>query len=321
MVLSKFRLLLLSTFIITAYTLSAQTPDVTIRLYDEDIYFPDSEIELYITIQNETPETQRFRLADDRAYNVEFLIYDDQGRRIEPEGDVIIEGGVNQVYYRTISLEPGDYFSFVETLSETIQLERPGLYSVSVAFYPELKGLSRQAAIHSNTITLSIRPGETPEERTEERFQAIAVRELQRQQLSPDDTVRYLLDARRESNWDRFFLYLNLEKLYRQEPDRDRRYRREMSEAEQRERLDEFRQELIEQSDPRDTGLTVVPDSYRIERTTYTPTEGTVVAELHFDFDRYRERKRYIYRLERRNGFWEIIGYDVTNLPNEALTP
>ena len=153
----------------------------------------------------------------------------------------------------------------------------------------------------------------------QERFVAVAEQELQRRQLPPDETVRYMIEARRQGNWDRFFLYLNVEKLFRQSDARDRRYTRGASEAAQREMLDEYRQELQNASTPADTALTVVPDSYRIIETSYRPTQGSVVVELYFDFDRYRERKRYTYQLERRNGFWEIIGYSVTNLPNEAL--
>jgi hypothetical protein len=312
-------LLLLCVFILSAFSLAAQEPSVTIRLFNEDIYFPDSVIELYITIQNETSSTQHFRLADDRSHNLDVEVRSDRGHRIEPESHGTTPDRLNQVYYRTVSLEPGDHFSFVERLTDYVTLREPGIYTVSVRFYPELSMVPEQDTLQSNTLTVTLRPGETPQRRIEERFQAIAVTELERRQLSPDDTVRYMLEARRQSNWEQFFLYLNLEKLYRQAPERDRRFRRELGEEAQRQLLDAFRTELVEQSDIRNSDLTVVPDDYEIMRTTYTPVEGTVVAELLFDFDRYRERKRYTYRLERRNGFWEIIGYDVTNLPNEAL--
>ncbi len=312
--------LLLCVFLLSAFSLAAQDPSVTIRLFNEDIYFPDSAIELYITIRNETPSTQYFRLADDRTHNLDFEVRTDRGMPIGSDGHVITRGRSNQVYYRTVTLEPGDHFSFVERLSDYVTFHDPGIYTVSVLFYPELSTVPNQQILHSNTLTITVRPGETPGRRVEERFQSIAVTELQRRQLSPDDTVRYMLEARRQSNWEQFFLYLNLEKLYRQAPERDRRYRRESSEEEQRRLLDAFREELIQQSDVRNSDLTVIPDEYEIIRTSYTPVDGTVVAELFFNFDRYRERKRYDYLLERRNGFWEIIGYDVTNLPNEALT-
>ncbi|MFA7565598.1 MAG: hypothetical protein WCY01_01120 [Alkalispirochaeta sp.] len=320
MVLRKRLLpLLLTVFSLSAPALFAQGLSVSIRLFNEDIYFPDSVIEIYVTIQNETSSTQRFRLADDRNHNLVFEARTEGGTFLGPDRKVTTEARLNQVYYRTVSLDSGDRFSFVERLTDYVSFDDPGLYALSVSFFPEMVMVQNQTPLRSNTIPITIRPGETPERRAEQQFQAIAVTELQRQQLAPDDTVRYMLEARRQSNWDQFFLYLNLEKLYRQAPERDRSFRREMSEEEQRQTLDRYREELIAGAGPRDSSLTPVPDSYEIIRTTYTAVEGTVVAELRFDFDRYRERRRYQYFLERRNGFWEIIGYDVTNLPNEAI--
>lgn len=320
MVLRIRQILLLGLLpIAVSATLAAQDLTVTIRPYNEDIYFPDSTIQVYVTVRNDTAATHRFRLADDRAFNLEFDMRDQQNAVIETDGHGSTPARANQVYYRTIALEPGDHFSFIEPLNDYVSIPGPGLYTLSLRFFPELLSVPKQSPIVSNTISLSIRPGETPEVRSEQRFRVVAEEQLQRQRLSPDETVQYMIEARAQGQWERFFLYLNLEKLFRQSDRRDRRFVRGASEADQRQMLSDFRRELEMQSNPEDTALTVVPDSYEIIETYYTPTDGRVVAELNFDHDRYRERKRYTYRLERRNGFWEIIGYDVTNLPNEAL--
>ena len=83
-------------------------------------------------------------------------------------------------------------------------------------------------------------------------------------------------------------LYLNLERLYRSVPSRERSYVR-MSEADQIEALRAFRDQLIDQST--DADLSVVPDQFEIVQTSYTPNEGQVVAQLYFDFPTYREVK------------------------------
>ncbi|TVR73626.1 MAG: hypothetical protein EA427_02060 [Spirochaetaceae bacterium] len=291
---------------------------VSIRLYDEQVYFPDSPVDLFITVQNETPESVRFRMADNRVFNLDFDVTGPTNRRLESTRQFITGRTTNQVYYRTVTLEPGERFSFVERLSDYVQIEEPAVYTVQAAFYPELFSGRSRSTVRSNPITLSVRPGFTPETRMEMRYAAVTERALQRERKSPDEVVEYMLEARRQGNWDRFFLYLNLEKLYRQLPDRDRRFRR-MSEAQQLEELREYRARLEEQPRGEDSLLVRVPDQYEILQTSYSPSEGTVVARMAFDFDRYRERKRYTFSLERRNGFWEIIGYEVTNLPNEAI--
>lgn len=200
-----------------------------------------------------------------------------------------------------------------------VAIEEPGLYTVRAHFFPRLSSVPDRDALHSNVINVNIRPGETPEIRQNARFEAIVTQELQRERLSPDDVVRFMLEASQQGNWERFFLYLNVERIYRQLPARDARWRR-LSAEDQRQELIVFRDELRNRNVDRDSDLVLIPDDFRIIQTEYTPTEGSVVAELRFDFDRYREVKRYTYQLNRRNGFWEIVTYSVTNLPNEAIT-
>lgn len=292
--------------------------NVSIRLYNEQVYFPDSTVELFVTVINETPDSARFRIADNRLFNLDFDVTGPANRRVDSSRQFITGRTTNQVYYRTITLEPGERFSFVERLTDYVEITEPALYSVQAIFYPELFSSVQSRTIRSNPITLSIRPGETPETRREMRFEAITEQVLQREQKSPDEVVEYLLEARRQGNWDRFFLYLNLEKLFRQAPERDRRFRR-LSEEEQLQELRQFRTRLEEQDVREDSELVLVPDDYEILRTSFSPIEGEVTALMTFDFDRYREVKRYTFDLERRNGFWEIIGYSVVNLPNEAI--
>lgn len=299
--------------------LAADEMTVSIRLHNEQIYFSNSPIDILVTIQNETPDPMRFRMADNRLYSVDFDVRTTHNRSVESSRDFIIGRAANQVFYRTVTLQPGEHLSFVESLNDYIADIEPGLYTVQARFYPELASMSAGIAVPSNPINLTIRPGQTEEIRREMRFEAIVERELQRERFSPDEVVEYVLEAQRQGNWERFFLYLNLEKLYRQAPERDRRFVR-LSEREQLEELLRYRAELEGRAVEQDVNLVVIPDDYEIVETRYSPNEGEVVAELRFNFNTYRERRRYTYRLERRNGFWEIIGYEVVNLPNEALT-
>ena len=319
MVSMKSTTLLTIVMAVLVAPLVADELTVSIRLHNEQIYFSNSLIDIFVTIQNETPEPMRFRMADNRLHSLNFNVRTAQNQPVESSRDFIIGRAANQVFYRTVTLQPGEQLSFVESLSDYVTGIEPGLYTVQAHFYPELASMSRRAAIPSNALNLTIRPGQTEEIRREMRFEAIVERELQRERLSPDEVVEYVFEAQRQGNWQRFFLYLNLEKLYRQAPERDRRFVR-LSEREQLEELLRYRAELERRGVEQDVDLVVVPDHYEIIETRFSPNEGEVVAELLFNFDTYRERRRYTYRLERRNGFWEIVGYEVINLPNEALT-
>lgn len=300
------------------FPLCIEALTVSIRLFDEDIYFPDSSIYIAVSVENQTPESAQFKIADNRLFNLDFSVTDSSNRSLENSKEFIIGRTTNQVFYRTVTLEPGEHFRFIEALTDYVSLDTAGQYRIRAEFYPDLFRGGASQRIVSNTIPLSIRPGHSPEIRQEMRFQAITEARLERERKSPDEIVEYFLEARRQENWDRFFLYLNLEKIYRQSPERDRRFRL-MSERDQIEAVREFRETLIGQPSGADAALVQVPKTYEILQTSYSPNEGQVVTLLSFDYERYRERKRYTFRLERRNGFWEIIGYNVENLPNEAI--
>jgi hypothetical protein len=315
----KQLLLMVIPIALVGFSLPAQELDVSARLYDEQVYFPDSTVSVLITLGNDSPEPISFRLADNRRHNLAFDVRDTNNRRLENTPEFIIASQSNQqIFYRTVMLQPGEQLSFVERLTDYIMIDESGMYNVQIHFFPQLNSSSNAESYSSNRFSLTIRPGSSPETRREMRFEAAAEEQLRRQALSPDEVVQYMLEARQESNWERFFLYLNLEKLYRQIPSRDSRFIR-MSQEEQLSELRAFREELRSQDGGPDSSLVAIPDGYTIIETRYSPTDGQVTARLFFNRDRYRERRQYTYELERRDGFWEIIGYQVSNLPNEAL--
>ena len=312
--LLRMRILASIVLVVGGATLQAQPLEVRIRLHDERVYFPDSQVEVAVTIHNAGATPQRFRIADDRRFSVHFRVRDADNRRIEPSADLITARSANQVFYRDLILQPGEEISFVERLDDYVELLAMGTHTVHAEFYPELIGNPR--TLTSNPISLRLRAGRTPALQREQVVTAVIEAQLARESLSPDQIVSFLIEARRQGNWERFLLYLNLERLYRRVPSRERGYVR-MSEADQIEALRAFREQLIDQST--DVEVSVVPDQFEIVRTAYTPNEGQVVARLYFDFSTYREVKRYTYNVERRDGFWEVVSFDVVNLANEAL--
>lgn len=297
---------------------AAQNLDVAIRLYNEEVYFPDSPVYVHVQVTNPTAHSIQFRLADDRTFNLDFVVARRDNRPLERTEEFSIRRATNQVFFRTVVLEPGERFSFVEPLHHYVTLGDPGTYTVHARFYPQLSRHAGSDAVPSNSLAVTVRPGFTTQVRQEMLFEAVVQQELQRVRLSPDEIVDAMIDALRQSNWERFFLNLNLEKIYRQATERDRRFRL-LGEEQQLEEIRAFRTSLMESPASRDAELVLIPDHYEILETTYTPTDGRVTVMMYYDYDRFRERRRYTFRFQRRNGFWEVIGYQVDNLPNEAL--
>jgi hypothetical protein len=137
---------------------------------------------------------------------------------------------------------------------------------------------------------------------------------LVREPLTPDEVVSYNLIARQKEQWEKFFLYLDLEAMLSRDSIRRRQWIAESEEGRQR-MLDRYRRDL--QSAVIDGDISTIPKNFIIERTTYGVEEGTVTVLEYFQVGQYTERKRYTYYLRRSDNIWTIVDYVVVNLGTE----
>ena len=63
--------------------------------------------------------------------------------------------------------------------------------------------------------------------------------------------------------------------------------------------------------------IIAVPEKFVIEKTSYTPTEGSVTVMEWFKYPNFSEIKRYNYKVRQREGIWQIYDYTVVNLGTE----
>jgi hypothetical protein len=136
---------------------------------------------------------------------------------------------------------------------------------------------------------------------------------LVRERLAPDQVVDYMISARQKSQWERFYLYLDLEAMLTQDSARQRQWLRESEEGRKR-MVDQFRQELKNSSTD---GISVIPTDYLIEMTQYNNFEGTVTVLEKFKNAFFTEVKRYTYYMRFKDNVWTITNYSVTNLGTE----
>ena len=307
----------------------------SIRYFDKRIYYLEQDpIFIQITITNNGPSPFRFKLADERAFSVDFDVRTTSNRAVEAADNLLRRRSQSQqVFFREISIEAGESFSFVEDLKDFAALTQSGSYVVQARIYPELyqsfeissntntginPGRTLAAGgwpMESNRLSLSIRPRSIlgpdgiPLELDVE-TNAI----LSREKLPPDEVVSYLLTARQKSQWEKFFLYLDLESMLSRDPYRRRQYNAESEEGRRR-MLARYRQDL--QSSLIDGEISLIPMDFTIERTVYNAQSGTVTALEFFRIGSYTERKRYTWYLEKKDDIWTIVDYMVTNLGTE----
>ena len=290
--------------------------NVSLRLHNQQIYFPGDSIPVRLTIQNNSPNVYRFKFADERLHNLNFDVRSMDNTQAKPSPIFITrESTAQKIFYRSIDLLPGEEFSFIEDISQ-YRLLQSGIYMVHARFFPELRGPNGQAVITSNSLTISLREGFRKDEASQlaMRIENATIAELQRTALPPDEVVAYTIEARMRSENEKFLQYLDIEQLYIAQQQRREQYNR-LSAFRRQEVLNDYQQEFL--NSETSEGISLIPSDYRILQTTYSPTKGTVRVEQRYDLGNYTEIKRFTYELEKRDDIWYIVRYQVVNLGTE----
>lgn len=291
---------------------------VSIKYYDRTMYYPENAdsnpVFVHISIKNNSSQTLRFKLADDRMFSCDFDVYTVKNTKLEQTENLIRKRTTNQtVYFREISLETGEEYSFVENLKDYIQIKEPSVYYLSVKFYPELYK-SKYYEVLSNRLSLEVRPSPSAASSTALPVKNATAELIKPEEISPDKVVEQTIIARQKSLWDQFFLYLDIEEMLKRSPSLKRKYSA-VSADDRARMLRNYKADLMQSRI--DNDIVAIPEAFEIEKTTYTKTEGTVTVTEWFRYPNFRERKSYVYKVRQREGIWQIYDYTVTNLGTE----
>lgn len=305
------RTLIIGLLLSIAFSLQGTETDhssvsLQIREAERRIYRVDTPIVLQVNLKNESPDPYLFELAGKKLFNLELDVSTLYNESLPPSEEYIRERSSNQhVYYREIRLLPEEEFSFYSDVSAYVKIPEPGIYFVKARFLPHLGG---QKSLSSNTITLYIQPKEDGTVSYPEKTAAEKLRILQKEQLPPDRVVAYTIHARQGEEWEKFFLYLDVEQLLLQNSLQAARYRYS-SEEERVEMVRKYR-ELLENRAV-DEDILLQPADFRIVKTEYTPEKAEVLVDADFVYPGFTETRRYVYYLHRPEGFWIIYKYQV----------
>jgi hypothetical protein len=303
---------------LSAFPAENPEPDVafSIRFFDRRIYYVESDpIYVQVTVTNNGPAVYRFKLADERAFSVDFDVRTTSNRGLEPARTLVRRRTQSsRVFFREIAVESRESFSFIEDLRDYADFKDPGSFVVQARIFPELyRSEGVPEALESNRLTLTLRPPAIPGPggipiAMDEETGAVLVRE----RLAPDEVVDYFITARQRSQWEKYFLYLDVDSLISQDPVRRRRWLAESEEGRRR-MAEAYREEIRSGGED----IASSPAEYTVERTEYGNFEGTVTVLQKFKAVNFTERKRYTYYLRRKDDIWTIANYSVVNLGTE----
>ncbi len=304
-------LILLFSVIVPVFS---QQVELNIRYYDKKIYYTDSSVMIKIEIVNNSPDTFRFKSSELRCFNFEFDVRTLTNKALNHSAEFITDRNTNQqVFFREVSLEPGESYSVVEDLSYFAEMNEAGVYIVNTRFYPDLYSSPKSQYMVSNNLTLNLRPA-AASATIQDMIDYETGEIIKASPLPPDEVVEYMLSSRQKSQWNKFLLYIDLEGLYLRSQTNSERYRR-LSQKDRILEIDRYR-DLLKQEIV-DTDIVMIPWEYKIMRTSYTDFEAEVKVTEKFKFADFTEIKEYNYYLHRDNGIWYIYDYDVRNMGTE----
>lgn len=317
-------LIFLSSFLVLQA--QEQMPSVTIRFYDKTVYYPgngqENPVLIRVTISNNTSDTMRFKLADNRIFSMDFNVVNSKNIRLEHTEEFIRKRSTNQpVFFREISLEPGEEYSFIENIKDYIEIPQSGIYYMDGYFYPELNRHTVMSGdnpyikpVKSNRLTLEVRPSVGAASLSIVPTDPVTFDNLRRKQISPDQVITDTIIARQKNSWDEFFLYMDLEEMILRDSSLAKKFISESEDGRIR-MIENYKISMRNKSAALD--IIMVPNKFQIEKTAYTPTEGSVSVIQWFDYSTYSEKKRYTYYLHQKDGIWLIYDYTVDNLGTE----
>jgi hypothetical protein len=120
-----------------------------------------------------------------------------------------------------MTIQPGEVFAFNIFLEDVIDIEEPGLYFIQLEFFSGIAGTSEP--IKSNIIDLSLRPNLGASD-VQKLIDYETGEILRRERKAPDEVVEYTINALQKSEFEKYFLYLDLESIMLKSQDRRERY-------------------------------------------------------------------------------------------------
>ena len=304
------------------YAVESGGIDFNIRFFDRRIYYVNTDpILVQITIINNSAAPFRFKLADERAFSIDFDIRTMTNRALSASDTLTRRKAQTfHVFFRDILIETGESFSFIEDLRDYAKFDHAGSFRVRAKIYPELQreeGRTAATILESNYLALNLRPAlihDTDGLPIEMDIATGAA--LRREPMPPDEVVSYTIRARQESHWERFFLYIDLEAIISRDPVLRRRFQAENEEGRQQ-IVNEYRRNL-QNSTGEDKNIVLIPTSFEIQNTEYSSNEGIVTLIARIRHRNHTEFSLYKYYLERRDNIWFIVSYTVESMGTQA---
>lgn len=311
-------------FLITAYSQDSSSltkaaeshqPTINIEFTEPKIFRVKDQIYIDVKILNKDDKPYSSLIAQDKRYSFDFELLSLQNRKLQHSTDYNnFFNRVQPIFNSMIRLEKNEGFTYRILLNDYYDMNLAGQYLIRCLYYPSLKvNYSSENTVKSNYITLNIKPASIHDRYIEEKMEVEKEKQLFAEKKSPDEVVEYMLRARMNSEWEKFFLYMDLNQLILTNSTFKARYQKADSEK-QLSILEEYKQYL-----KRNTinEISYLPHEFKIMKTEYSEGNAKVEVIIKFKELDYIDEKYYTYFLKKRDNKWFITNYTVFNLTSK----
>lgn len=282
-----------------------------IELVTPKIFRQNEDVFIDVKLFNRSESPVSTLISDDKKYCFDFQIYSMQNQPLEHKEEYIVSfHKVKAIFKTKINIDPYEGYTYRARLNDYFNLDITGQYYIKGIYYPELKtSNSKSASISSNRLALNVRPQDIDDKYVVERKFVEEEKRLNAEKKSPDEVIKYMLEARMKNEWEKYFLYLDLDKLILGNNKFKDSYLKKDVER-QKEIISRYKEYL-----KKDTieDISFLPHGFEIIKTEYSQGKGKVDAIVDFKYIDYIERKYYTFFLNKKGDVWYVYDYEVMN--------
>ncbi|MEE1290985.1 MAG: hypothetical protein UHW86_08125 [Spirochaetota bacterium] len=304
--------ILFTLFALLTISVYSQPVSVNIEFTNPKIFKANEDIYIDVKLSNKETTPYSSLMAQDKRYSFDFELISLQNKQQQHSADYSnFFNRVQPVFHSVVRLEENEGYTYRVLLNDYFDMNITGQYILKCIYYPEMK-LSNSpdnTAVKSNSITLNIRPADSDEQFIQEYIVAEKEKSLIMEKKSPDEVVDYMLNARINGEWEKFFLYIDLDKMICADITFGKRYKKADSDMQQ-EILKEYKEYLKKD---KINEISYLPCKFEIIKTEYTAGSGKVDAFVMFKEHDYVDKKYYTYFLKKQDDKWKITNYTVSN--------
>jgi len=298
---------------ITTHSQDLSNIEVSIGFYNKQMYYLQGPIIVEFKIINHGSDPYLFIASYNKLFTFDFEISTLSNRKVEHSRSYILQRRqFEPILNDEITLKQNEVYGVRVDISEWFDFQKPGEYIIKGIFYPNLITDPNYMLISDTELYLQLNPPYTERYREEVRIEEI--QKLKAESLPPYDVVDFALNALMDKDFEKYFLYIKMDKFIMQFTNARKKYMN-AKDIDKPAVIEEFNQYLqgnnkLENIPFSDT----IPTNFEIEETHIIKRDARVVVNESFEYGQVREVKRYTYFLHKYGEQWFIENYEVVNL-------